>query len=92
LAVFRVLEYAGKLTVLVALIVWIADIPERDRAARMVKKVMQHSCNTSITRRGARGSVLGFWAFAGQSFPSGKENVTFPLVVSFGVKMINEVS
>jgi hypothetical protein len=57
----------------------------------MVKKVMQHSCNTSITRRGARGSVLGFWAFGGQAFPWEKENVTLPLVVFFGVKMIDEV-
>jgi hypothetical protein len=33
LAVFRVLEYAGKLTVLVALIFWIAEIPDRRKAA-----------------------------------------------------------
>jgi Pentapeptide repeats (8 copies) len=33
LAVFRVLEYAGKLTVLIALIAWIADYPERQRTA-----------------------------------------------------------
>ena len=39
---------------------------------RMVKEFMQHSCNTSITRRGARGSLLGFWAFAGQAFPAGR--------------------
>jgi hypothetical protein len=57
----------------------------------MVKKVMQYSCNTSITRLGARGSVFGFWAFAGQAFRREKENVTFPLVISFGVKMIDEV-
>jgi len=30
---------------------------------RMVKKFIQHICNTSIARRGARGNVLGFWAF-----------------------------
>jgi hypothetical protein len=57
----------------------------------MVKKFMQHSCNTSITRRGARSSVLGFWAFAGQLFGREEEGVIFPLVVSFGVKMIDEV-
>src|SRR5260370_26137730 len=33
LAVFRVLEYAGKLTVLVALITWLADYPERQKTA-----------------------------------------------------------
>jgi len=33
LAVFRVLEYAGKLTVLVALIAWIAEYPQRQQAA-----------------------------------------------------------
>ena len=33
LAVFRVLEYAGKLGVLVAVIFWIADYPERQRTA-----------------------------------------------------------
>jgi uncharacterized protein YjbI with pentapeptide repeats len=33
LAVFRVLEYAGKLTVLIALITWIADYPERQKEA-----------------------------------------------------------
>jgi hypothetical protein len=33
LAVFQVLEYAGKLTVLVAVIGWIADYPERKQAA-----------------------------------------------------------
>jgi Pentapeptide repeats (8 copies) len=33
LAVFQVLEYAGKLTVLVALITWIADYPERQKEA-----------------------------------------------------------
>ena len=32
----------------------------------MVKKFMQHACNTSISCRGACGRVLGFWAFAGQ--------------------------
>jgi hypothetical protein len=32
LAIFRVLEYAGKLTVLIALIVWITEIPERRQA------------------------------------------------------------
>jgi len=31
LSVFKVLEYAGKLTVLVALITWIAEIPERKK-------------------------------------------------------------
>jgi hypothetical protein len=33
LAVFRVLEYAGKVTVLVALIGWIVDYPQREQAA-----------------------------------------------------------
>jgi hypothetical protein len=33
LAVFRVLEYAGKLTVLVALITWLADSSERQKTA-----------------------------------------------------------
>ena len=33
LAAFRVLEYAGKLTVLAALIAWIADYPERQQTA-----------------------------------------------------------
>lgn len=32
LAIFRVLEYAGKLTVLVAVVVWMSEIPERHRA------------------------------------------------------------
>jgi Pentapeptide repeats (8 copies) len=32
-AAFRVLEYAGKLTILVALITWIIDYPERQRTA-----------------------------------------------------------
>ena len=31
----------------------------------MVKEFMQHSCNTSITRRGGRGSLLGSWVFVG---------------------------
>jgi hypothetical protein len=38
----------------------------------MVKKFMQPSCNTSITRQDVRGGVLGFWAFAGQPFPTGR--------------------
>jgi uncharacterized protein YjbI with pentapeptide repeats len=33
LAVFRVLDYAGKLGILVALIFWVADYPERQRTA-----------------------------------------------------------
>jgi hypothetical protein len=33
IAVFRVLEYAGKLTVLIALITWITEFPERQKAA-----------------------------------------------------------
>jgi hypothetical protein len=37
----------------------------------MVKNFMQRSCNTSITRRAAPGSVLGFGVFAGQLFPKG---------------------
>jgi hypothetical protein len=53
---------------------------------------MQHSGNTSITRRGARDSVLGFWAFTANFFRREEEDITLPLVVSFGVKMIDEVS
>jgi hypothetical protein len=37
-----------------------------------VKIFMRRNCNTSTTRRGARGSVLGLWVFAGQPFPAGK--------------------
>jgi hypothetical protein len=59
----------------------------------MVQKFKQHSCNTSTTRRGARGSVLGFWAFAGQPFPPGRGGryLSLPLMVSLAVKMIDEV-
>jgi hypothetical protein len=55
----------------------------------MVKKFMQHSCNTSITRRVARGSIHGLFA-CGRRI-SGRD-VALALVVSFGVKMIDEVS
>ena len=33
---------------------------------------MQHSGNTSITRRGARDNVLGFCIFGAQPFPTGR--------------------
>jgi hypothetical protein len=36
------------------------------------QKFMQHSGNTSITRRGAHDSVLGFWDFGGRPFPTGR--------------------
>jgi hypothetical protein len=39
--------------------------------SRMVKEFMLHSCNTSITRRGVHGTILGFGAFADQPFPVG---------------------
>ena len=45
--------------------------PSRKFGSRLVKKLMQHNCSTSITRRGAPDSVLGFGVFAGQLFPTG---------------------
>jgi len=33
LAIFRVLEYAGKLTIVVAIVAWIVEIPQRQEAA-----------------------------------------------------------
>ena|SRR5215471_16079769 len=36
------------------------------RASRLVKKLMRHNCSTSICRRCAPDSVLGFGVFGGQ--------------------------
>jgi hypothetical protein len=52
---------------------------------------MQHGCNTSITHRGARDSVLGSWAFDGQPFPTGRGGRYLSLGGFFGMKMIDEV-
>jgi hypothetical protein len=57
----------------------------------VAKKFMQHSCNTSITRRDVCGSVLGFWALAANLSRREKEDSYLPLVISFGMKMIDEV-
>src|SRR5215469_10140781 len=43
---------------------------------------MQHSCNTSITRRGAHDSARGFCAFANLLHGEKQQFVTFSLVVS----------
>src|SRR5215472_11849322 len=59
--------------------------------SRLVKKLMRHNCSTSITRRGAPDSVLGFGFLLANFFRREQEDVTFPLVVSLAVKMINEV-
>jgi hypothetical protein len=61
-------------------------------AKSAAKKFMQHSCNTSITRRGVRGSVLGFWAFAGQPFRTGRGGRYLSLGGSSGVKQLNNAT
>jgi hypothetical protein len=73
LAVFRVLEYAGKLTVLIALITWIADYPERQQAAiRTVwsvvdakgggrKEALQYLANHKVDLNGLYGEA-GYFA------------------------------
>ena len=68
-----------------------SPVTNANRRTRLVKKLMRHSCSTSITRRGALDSVLGVGVFAGPLFRREQEDVTFPLVVSLAVKMINEV-
>jgi hypothetical protein len=52
LAVFRVLEYAGKLTVAIALITWIAGYPQRQQAA------IQAAWSIVNTKGGGRKAAL----------------------------------
>lgn len=73
LAVFRVLEYAGKLTVLVALIAWISDYPQRQKAAIRTawsvvdangggrKEALQYLADRRVDLRGlyGRGGYFG---------------------------------
>jgi len=38
LAIFKILEYAAKLTILLALIIYVLEIPERQRLAEQLKR------------------------------------------------------
>src|SRR5262249_53725901 len=49
----------------------VVSAPQVGFEPRLVKKFMRHGCNTSTIRLGPPDSVLGFWAYARQLFPTG---------------------